>query len=110
MKLAQRLERLEIASTEADYRRWAERLAGELGVPAEQLARELIEIAERIERWGLHEELRRTAKERSLTEEEVREHFEEELRRTARERGWTEEESREYYQEALATAPKDNED
>ena len=88
MKLAQRLERLEIASTEAAYRRWAERLAGELGVPAERLARELIETAERIERWGLDEE----------------------LRRTARERGWTEEESRQYFEEALAAAPKDDED
>ena len=88
MKLAQRLERLEIASTEAAYRRWAERLAGELGVPAERLDRELIEIAERIERWGLDEE----------------------LRRTARERGWTEEESRQYFEEELATVSKNNEE
>ena len=79
MKLAQRLERLEIASAEVAYRQLAERLAGELGVPAERLARELIEIAERIERWGLDEELRRTAREFGLSEEKVREDFEEGL-------------------------------
>ena len=53
MSLAQRLERLETASAEVAYRQLAERLAEELGVPAERLFHELIETAERIERWGL---------------------------------------------------------
>ena len=88
MSLAQRLERLETASTEAAYRRCADRLAGELGVPAEQLMHELIETDERIERWGLDEELRRIASER----------------------GWTEEDAREHFEDALATPPEDNED
>ena len=88
MSLAQRLDRLETASAEVAYRQLAERLAGELGVPAERLFSELIEMTERIERWGLDEE----------------------LRLIARERGWTEEESQQYFEEALATASKDNED
>ena len=79
MKLAQRLERLEAASTETFYRHWADRLAGEFGVPADQMFHRLLDIADRIERRGLDEELRRIASECGWTEEEAREHFDKAL-------------------------------
>ena len=79
MKLVQRIEHLETASTEAEYRRWAERLAREWGMPVERLFRELLGNHDRIERNGLDEELRRIARESGHSEEKVREDYEEAL-------------------------------
>ena len=79
MKLVQRLERLEAASTEAFYRQWADRLSEKWGIPAERLFHKFLEIGDRIERWGLDEELRRLAGRCDWTEEEAREHFEKAL-------------------------------
>ncbi len=79
MKLVQRIEHLETASTEAEYRRWAERLAGEWGMPVERVFQKLLEIRDRIERNGLDEELRRLASGCGWTEEEAWEHFDKAL-------------------------------
>ena len=79
MKLGQRIERLEVASSESIYRRWAEHFSEEWGIPAERLVREFIEIADRIERNGLDEEIRRIATKGGHSEEKVREDFEEAL-------------------------------
>ena len=79
MKLTQRIEQLEAASTDAEYRRYAEHFSGEWGIPAERLFHEFIEIADRIERFGLDEELRRIASESGHSEEKVRADFEAEL-------------------------------
>ena len=80
----QRLERVEIASREEQYRRYAEELSGEWGIPAERLAYQFMEIANRIEREGLGAE----------------------VRDMAGACGWTEEEAWKRYEEALATLPK----
>ncbi len=84
MKVTQRLERLEAATREAEYRRYAEQLAPEWGIPAEQLCQQFMEIADRIEREGLDAE----------------------VRLIARDCGWTEEEAWRRYEEALAEVPE----
>ncbi len=79
MKVTQRLERLEDASTDAEYRRRAEQLAGEWGMPVEQVLRDLLEARDRIERFGLDAELCLLAQESGHSEEKVRADFEAEL-------------------------------
>ncbi len=63
MKLAQRIERLEAASPEAEYWHWVERLAEEWRMLAEPVFQGLQAIHDRIERRGLDAELRRKARE-----------------------------------------------
>lgn len=79
MRFAYRIERLEAASSDAEYRYWGERLAEEFGLPNEWMYRELLAIHERIQRNGLDGEIRRIARESGHPEEQVWSDFEEAL-------------------------------
>ncbi len=63
---------LEDEEKERDMLIAAEQLAEEYGVELDQALRDLQEICERIERWGLQPELRRLAQELGMSEEKVR--------------------------------------
>ena len=79
MKLTQRIERLEVATRETQYRRYAEQLSEEWGIPAERLFHQFMESADRIEREGLDAEVRHLAHECGWTEEEAWRRYEEAL-------------------------------
>ena len=80
MRNEQRLYRLEQAYEERVLRKEAERLAKEYGLNPDDLLRDAQAMAERVQRWGFDEEIRRFAEESGLTEEEVRARYEEACR------------------------------
>jgi hypothetical protein len=67
---------LEAAQWERDVVEIAERLAVEFDLPLDEVLREAHETGERIQRWGIDAELRRFARERGLSEDEVRAPYE----------------------------------
>ena len=77
------LGRLEVEEKERDMLIAAEQLAEEYGVELDQALRDLQEICERIERWGLQPELRRLAQELGMSEERVRALHEAEMEKYA---------------------------
>lgn len=70
--MASAYRELEVDEQERAILIWAERIAEEFGVELDQVLRELQEVCERIERWGLQPELRRLAQELGMSEERVR--------------------------------------
>lgn len=81
MSIGQRITRLEAVHQERLLRERAERVAAAYGLGVDEVQRDLAEIAERVQRWGIDEEIRYFAAEHDLSEADVREMFEEEQRK-----------------------------
>jgi hypothetical protein len=76
----QRVARLEAAQWEQSIMEIAERLAAEFELPLDEVLREARETGERIERWGIDEELRLFGQQHGIGEDEVRARYAEALR------------------------------
>jgi hypothetical protein len=72
MSLTARLRRLEEGEWDQRLYREAERMAKQHGRDPDLVLRELQEIAERVQRWGVDAEVRRFADESGLSEDKAR--------------------------------------